>query len=63
MEVESSMWRKNLALKIEEGGKVHWYWKKGIEFSYDADARVKSISIFKPVGAAPAGFNDALQVE
>ena len=46
------------AEKIEEGGKVHWYWKKGIEFSYDADAKVRSISIFKPLGAAPAGFDD-----
>ena len=51
------------AEKIEEGGEVHWYWKKGIEFSYDADAKVKSISIFKPVGAAPAGFNGALRNE
>lgn len=51
------------AEKIEEGGKVHWYWRKGIEFSYDADAKVTNISIFKPVGAAPAGFNDALQRE
>ena len=51
------------AEKIEEGGKVHWYWKKGIEFSYNADAKVRSISVFKPVGAAPAGFDDALQRE
>ena len=51
------------AEKIEEGGKVHWYWTKGIEFSYDADAKVTSISIFKPIGAAPAGFDDALQRE
>ena len=51
------------AEKIEEGGKVHWYWKKGIEFSYDADAKVTNISLFKPVGAAPAGFNGALQHE
>ena len=47
------------AEKIEESGEVHWYWKKGIEFSCDADAKVRSISIFKPVGAAPAGFDDA----
>lgn len=51
------------AEKIEESGKVHWYWTKGIEFSYDADAKVTSISIFKPIGAAPAGFDDALQRE
>lgn len=51
------------AEKIEEGGKVHWYWRKGIEFSYNADAKVANISIFKPVGAAPAGFDDALQRE
>ena len=49
--------------KVEEGGEVHWYWKKGIEFSYDADAKVRSISIFKPVGAAPTGFADGLQRE
>ena len=42
---------------------MHWYWKKGIECSYDADARVKSIFVFKPVGAAPTGFNGALQGE
>ena len=51
------------AEKIEEGGKVHWYWKKGIEFSCDADAKVTNISLFKPVGAAPARFDDALQHE
>ena len=48
------------AEKVEEGGKVHWYWKKGIEFSYDADSKVRNISIFKPVGAAPAGFDGTL---
>ena len=51
------------AEKVEEGGKVHWYWKKGIEFSYDADAKVTSITIFKPVGAAPAAFGRALPGE
>lgn len=49
-----------VAEKVEEGGKVHWYWKKGIEFSYDADAKVKSISIFKRTGAAPAGFDETI---
>ena len=48
------------AEKVEEGGKVHWYWKKGIEFSCDAAAKVRSISIFKPVGATPAGFDGTL---
>ena len=38
-----------------------WYWKKGIEFNYDADAKVKSIYVFKPVGAAPAGSDNVLQ--
>ena len=52
-----------IAEKVEDGGKVHWYWKKGIEFSCDADAKVTNISIFKPVGAAPAGFDGALQRE
>ena len=104
------------AEKVEEGGKIHWYWKKGIEFivdlrinetlqtgavriphlpfsrlvgtvsncayavrletaptggrkclfifriyySYDADSKVRNISIFKPSGAAPAGFDGTL---
>ena len=51
------------AEEIKEGGKVHWYWKKGIEFSYDAHSQVTNISIFKPVGAAPAGFDDVLRHE
>jgi hypothetical protein len=49
-----------VAERVEEGGEVHWYWKKGIEFSYDADAKVRNISIFKPVGAAPAIFDGTL---
>ncbi|MCE2395466.1 hypothetical protein J4G02_12845 [Candidatus Poribacteria bacterium] len=49
-----------VAERVEEGGKVHWYWKTGIEFSYDADAKVKSISIFKRTGAAPAGFDETI---
>ncbi len=35
------------------GGKRHWYWRKGIEFTYDEDKRVESIYIFKPIAAAP----------
>lgn len=31
----------------------HWYWTKGIEFSYNADLSVESIFIFEPIGAAP----------
>lgn len=50
------------AEEIEADGD-HWYWKKGIEFNYDADAQVTSIFVFKPIGAAPAGFDDALQRE
>ena len=49
------------AEKIEDGGQTHWYWKKGIAFGYDAE--VESIFVFKPIGAAPAGFDDALQRE
>ena len=51
------------AEEIEDGGQKHWYWKKGIAFGYDADAEVESIFVFKPIGAAPAGFDDALQRE
>ena len=42
---------------------AHWHWKKGIEFSYDADATVTGISISKPVGAAPVGLDSALSGE
>ena len=34
-----------------------------IYHSYDADAKVTNISLFKPIGAAPAGFDDTLQRE
>ena len=51
------------AEEIEEGGTIHWYWKKGIAFNYDADAKVTSILVLKPSGAAPAAFNDTLQRE
>ena len=51
------------AEEIDQGGARHWYWKKGIAFSYDADAKVRSVFVFKPIGAAPAGFDDALQRE
>ena len=52
-----------LAEEIQEGGKEHWYLKKGIEFDYDADAKVVSIFVFKPVGAAPSAFDDVEQRE
>ena len=51
------------AEEIEEGGKEHWYWKKGITFNYDADAKVTDIFVFVPHGAAPAGFDEASQPE
>ena len=47
--------------KIEDGG--HWYFKQGISFDYDAGAKVELIYVFKPIGAAPAGFDDGLQPE
>lgn len=37
------------------GGKRHWYWRRGIEFTYDEDERVESIFVFKPIAAAPRG--------
>ena len=51
------------AEEIKDGGETHWYWKKGIAFRYDANAKVESIFVFKPIGAAPAGFDEALQGE
>ena len=33
-----------------DGGRVrHWYWKRGIEFAFDEDARVESVFVFKPI--------------
>lgn len=49
------------AEEIKEGGKKHWYWKKGIHFDYDAASKVTSVHIYKPIGAAPVGFVDAIQ--
>lgn len=34
-------------------GRKHWYWKRGIQFTYDDAFEVESIYIFKPIGAAP----------
>jgi hypothetical protein len=48
------------AEEIEDEGKSHWYWKKGIHFEYDDDSRVTLIYIFLPIGAAPARVADAL---
>ncbi|MCG9126937.1 hypothetical protein JT359_04980 [Candidatus Poribacteria bacterium] len=36
------------------GGIRHWYWRKGIEFTYDAENKVESIFVFKPIGIAPS---------
>ena len=49
------------AEEIKEGGKKHWHWKTGIHFDYDAASKVERIYIFKPIGAAPSGFVDAIQ--
>ncbi len=43
------------------GGKRHWYWRRGIEFTYDEDEKVESIFIFKPIGAAPGVAGAPLQ--
>ena len=51
------------AEEIKDGGTSHWYWKKGIQFRYNDNAKVHSIFVFKPHGAAPAGFDDAPQDE
>ena len=36
------------AEEIKDGGSDHWYWKKGINFQYDAASKVERIYIFKP---------------
>lgn len=33
-----------------DGARVrHWYWKRGIEFTFDEDAKVESVFVFKPL--------------
>ena len=51
------------AEEIDKGGARHWYWKKGIEFKYDDDIEVESIFVFRPIRAAPSGFDDTSQPE
>lgn len=36
------------AEEIKDGGKNHWYWRRGINFKYDAASKVERIYIFKP---------------
>ena len=47
-----------VAEEVDRAGKEHWYWKKGITFDYDDDAKVMLIYVFTPIGAAPSGFDD-----
>ena len=48
------------AEEIQDGGILHWYWKKGIQFRYADNARVESVMIFSPIGVglAPAALQD-----
>lgn len=50
------------AQELKDAGRSHWYWRKGIEFHYDARSRVESIYIFKPNQlAAPPNFEAAVR--
>ena len=40
--------------KNDFGDKRHWYWRKGIELTYDEENKVKSIYVFKPIGIGPS---------
>jgi hypothetical protein len=51
------------AEEIEKDRGTYWYWKQGIAFTYDPDVQAMSIFVFGPIGAAPAGFDDAPQRE
>lgn len=51
------------AEEVDNNGKEHWYWKNGITFNYDANAKVMDIYVFVPVGAAPAGFDETSERE
>lgn len=45
------------AEEIKDGQKKHWYWARGIQFTYDDESKVESIYIFEPIKglhAAPA---------
>ena len=37
------------AEEIKRRNKDHWYWARGIEFTYDAEFKVESIYIFEPI--------------
>ncbi len=41
------------------GEKTHWYWKKGISFTFDVENKVIKIYIFKPHDAAAPGVAGA----
>lgn len=46
-------------IEVVGGETNHWYWKQGIEFSYDGELRVDSVYVFPPIGAAaPAAVQD-----
>lgn len=48
------------AEELQDGGTLHWYWKKGIQFRYADNARGESVMIFSPIGVglAPAALQD-----
>ena len=46
---------KELGKAQEIDQNKHWYWRRGIQFTYNADKRVELIYVFKPIAAAPTG--------
>lgn len=52
--VEKELGKAQEVDKDDFGDTRHWYWRKGIELTYDEEDKVESIFVFKPIGAAPS---------
>lgn len=52
--VEKELGKAQEVDKNDFGGTRHWYWRKGIELTYDVEDKVESIYVFKPIGIAPS---------
>lgn len=52
--VEKELGKAQKVDKNAFGGTDHWYWRKGIELTYDEENKVERIYIFKPIAIAPS---------
>ena len=52
--VEKELGKAQEVDKNDFGDTRHWYWRKGIELTYNEEDKVESIYVFKPIGIAPS---------